>query len=64
MNPVKNALSATKNFVADHKTPLTIIATAGITVAVMRKVQGAGLKEAYDFIEAKGLTTDFVNNTI
>lgn len=64
MNPVQNALSATKNFVANHKTPLTIIATAGITAAVVSKVKVSGLKEAYDFIEAKGLTEDFLNSVV
>lgn len=61
MNPAKKTLAAAKNFVVDHKIPIVIVVTAVATAAVARKVQYYGLKEAYEFIENKGLTDDFIN---
>jgi hypothetical protein len=63
MNIAKKTLATTQNFVANHKTALTIIATATVTAVVARKVQVAGLQEAYEFIDAKGLKDEFLNRT-
>lgn len=63
MNPVKKTIAATKEFVSDHKVAIAVVTTAAITVAVVRKMQVSGLKEAYEFIEAKGLNDDFLNST-
>lgn len=62
-NAVKKAAVSTRNFVAAHKTPIVIVATAATTVAAMRVLTQGALKEAYEFIEDKGLMDDFVNST-
>lgn len=62
-NAAQKAVSSTKNFVADHKVALTIVATATTTVVAMRALTQSGLKEAYQFIEDKGLMEDFKNST-
>lgn len=63
MNTVKKALTRTKNFVVTHKTPITIVATAAVTAVAMRNLKAGALREAYEFIEANGLTHQFVEST-
>lgn len=63
MNPAKKTVLAAKNFVTSHKTPIAFVTGAAIGVAVTRRAIGAGLKEAYEFIEANGLTEKFVESS-
>jgi hypothetical protein len=58
---VKNALTATTNFVADHKTPIIIIATAATTAVLAKKMYGKAFDAANEFIEVKGLADEFLN---
>lgn len=60
MNAAQKALTATKNFVADHKTPITIVVTAATTATLSKKVFGQAYKVAEQFIESKGLSEEFL----
>jgi hypothetical protein len=63
MDAAKKTIARTKNFVTKHKTPITIVATAAATAVAMRNLKAGALKEAYEFIEANGLTHQFVEST-
>lgn len=60
MNNAQKALTAAKNFVADHRTPITVVVTAATTATVTRKMYGGAYKIAEMFIESKGLTEEFI----
>lgn len=50
------------DFVDRHKVGLTATVTCVITTTLVAKLQKSALKEAYDFIDAAGLTDKFVDS--
>lgn len=61
MNPIKKTLSATKNFVVAHETPIAILVTATVTAVVAKKVYGKAFEVANQFITEKGLSDEFLD---
>lgn len=55
MDKIKNAASRTKKFVKDHKTALTVVATA--TPLVMLQLRTS--REFNDFLAEKGLMDEY-----
>lgn len=51
-----------KKFVAARKVGLSCAATAIVTTIAVSQLQKSALKEAYDFIDAAGLTEKFLNS--
>lgn len=51
-----------EDFVDRHKVALTATSTVIVTAMVVAQFQKGALKEAYDFIDAAGLTDKFVDS--
>jgi hypothetical protein len=63
MNPAKKAIARAQEFVSDHKTAITIVATATATAAVCAKLTKS-LRDGYvetvtEFLAEKNLTDEF-----
>jgi len=54
--------TAVINFVDRHKVAATAIATATVTTVVVSSLQRSALAEAYEFIDAAGLTEKFIDS--
>lgn len=63
MNIAKKALVNTKNFVADHKIAIAIVATAAATTVAVVKLKnnldGGYIETANEFLTEKGLMEEF-----
>ena len=57
MNKIKKVIKAPVNFAGRHKIAITAVTTAAICIAINRNA----ISNYSDFIEAKGLTDEFVN---
>lgn len=55
MDPVKNALHKTKEFVTNHKTAVAVAITATAGLVIIRRNQ----REFNEFLDSKGLTDEF-----
>jgi hypothetical protein len=57
MNKIKKVAKAPVNFVVRHKVAVTAVTTAAICIAINRNA----ISNYNEFLEAKGLTEEFVN---
>jgi hypothetical protein len=58
-NAVSTAAVSTKTFVAKHKVPIAVVATATATVVVMDRLRGGALRDLHEFLDERGLENDF-----
>lgn len=61
MDIAKKAFARTQKFVVDHKVAIAVTATAATTVAVMVKLRGAALEDLHEFLDARGLSDEYIN---
>lgn len=62
MSRFSRAAERLEGFVDRHKVAITTVTTVVITTTVVSQWQKAALKEAYDFIDAAGLTEKFIDS--
>lgn len=62
MSRISRATQRVIGFVDDHKVAFSVVTTATVTTVVVASLQREALKEAYDFIDAAGLTEKFIDS--
>lgn len=64
MDPVKNALERTKQFVSDHKVAIAIGVATIATAMVCIKIQRSAIVDWNNFLEQEGLIEKFYHPEI
>jgi hypothetical protein len=61
---MKNTLANTKTFVKKHKTTILVTSAIIATAVVVRKLDDGVIDSLSDFIDAKGLTDEYLTSLV